>query len=85
MQWADNGTVASVEITGQEIAGITKQNQSFHTYAPSQYEGLANKLIDRGVVIRAKEPTASPWASIAIDKASRSSLTGWPPYGGARH
>ena len=64
MSWADAGTVARVEITGQEITGVTKANETFHTYAPSQYEGLVNKLIDRGVVVKAKEPTASPWASL---------------------
>ena len=31
---------------------------------PAQYDGLVNKLIDRGVVVKAKEPTASPWASL---------------------
>jgi cell division protease FtsH len=62
--WVDSGTVVKVEITGQEISGITKNGESFHTYAPEQYEGLANKLVDRGVDVRAKEPTASPWASL---------------------
>jgi cell division protease FtsH len=64
MARADSGTVARVTITGQEITGITKINETFHTYAPSQYDGLVNKLIDRGVVVTAKEPTASPWAAI---------------------
>src|SRR5438105_1508491 len=64
MSWADAGSVEHVEITGQEIAGATKSHEPFHTYAPSQYDGLVNKLIDRGVVVRAKEPTASPWAAI---------------------
>ena len=64
MSWADAGSLARVEITGQEIAGVTKANETFHTYAPSQYDGLVNKLIERGVQVRAKEPTASPWASL---------------------
>src|SRR6202158_4325996 len=64
MSWADSGTVARVTITGQEITGYTKVNESFHTYAPSQYDGLVNKLIEKGVVVQAKEPTASPWASL---------------------
>ena len=38
--------------------------RSFRTYAPSQYEGLANKLIERNVQVQAKEPTASPWATL---------------------
>ena len=64
ISWTDAGTVARVEITGQEISGHTRNGESFHTYAPSQYEGLANKLIDRGVAVSSKEPTASPWASL---------------------
>jgi cell division protease FtsH len=64
MSWADGGTIAHVDITGQDIAGQTKGGEPFRTYAPSQYDGLVNKLIDRGVVVKAKEPTASPWASL---------------------
>jgi cell division protease FtsH len=65
MSWADAGSVEKVTITGQEIVGVTKgTHESFHTYAPSQYDALANKLIERGIVVIAKEPTASPWASL---------------------
>ena len=64
MSRADAGTIASVDITGQEIQGRSKNGEPFHTYAPEQYEGLVNKLIDRGVMVNAKEPTASPWASL---------------------
>src|SRR6478672_7736409 len=64
MSWVDTGSVARVEITGQDINGVTKAQEPFHTYAPNQYDGLVNKLIDRGVAVKAKEPTASPWASL---------------------
>jgi cell division protease FtsH len=64
MSRTDAGTVARVEIIGQEIQGQNKNGETFHTYAPNQYDGLVNKLIDRGVVVKAKEPTASPWASL---------------------
>jgi cell division protease FtsH len=60
----DSGQVASVEITGSEISGKSKGNESFRTYAPPSYEGLANRLIDRNVVVKAKEPAASPWAAL---------------------
>jgi cell division protease FtsH len=60
----DSGLVASVEITGNEITGKTKGNESFRTYAPPQYEGLANRLIDRNIIVKAKEPTASPWTTL---------------------
>ena len=46
----DAAQVASVTITGAEISGSMKSNETFRTYAPAQYEGLANKLIERGVV-----------------------------------
>jgi cell division protease FtsH len=64
MSWADAGNVAKVEIVGQDVNGVTKAGEAFHTYAPTQYEGLVNKLIDRGVVVNSKEQTASPWASL---------------------
>jgi cell division protease FtsH len=64
MSWADSGSVASVTITGNEITGRTKVGESFRIYAPNQYDGLVNKLLDRGVAVTAKEPTASPWASL---------------------
>ena len=64
MSQADAGTISRVDITGQDIAGLTKGGERFHSYAPTQYDGLVNKLIDRGVVVNSKEPTASPWASL---------------------
>jgi cell division protease FtsH len=61
----ESGQIASVTITGQDITGITKGvGEHFTTYAPTQYDGLVNKLIEHGVSITAKEPTASPWASL---------------------
>jgi cell division protease FtsH len=73
MSAVDAGNIQRVVITGQEITGTTKdaQNQTFRTYAPTQYEGLANKLIDRGIAVQSKEPTASPWASL---------LYNWAPF-----
>jgi cell division protease FtsH len=64
MSWVDSGQVSQVTIVGSEITGTTKANESFRTYAPTQYDGLANKLVERNVMITAKEATASPWASI---------------------
>jgi cell division protease FtsH len=64
MAEVDSGRIAMVTITGSEISGQTKAGEKFKSYAPIQYEGLANKLIERGVLVKAKEPTTSPWASI---------------------
>jgi cell division protease FtsH len=64
MTQVDRSEIANVTITGQDITGHTKAGEKFSTYAPAQYDALANKLIDRGVAVTAKEPTASPWASL---------------------
>ncbi|HEV8317510.1 MAG TPA: ATP-dependent zinc metalloprotease FtsH [Vicinamibacterales bacterium] len=64
MMAVEAGQVARVTITGNEITGISKTNDNFRTTAPTQYEGLANKLIDRNVTVTAREPTTSPWAAL---------------------
>ncbi len=64
MTQVETGQVSSVTITGNEISGVLKSNEQFRTHAPTQYEGLANKLIEKGVVVQAKEPTTSPWATL---------------------
>jgi len=64
VQQVEQGQVASVTITGNEITGILKSNETFTTHAPAQYEGLANRLIEKGVIVQAKEPTTSPWATL---------------------
>src|SRR5258708_7568799 len=62
--------VVSVTITGNEITGVMTTsptgdgNTKFRTYAPTQFEGLANKLNDSGVMITAKPETTSPWATL---------------------
>jgi cell division protease FtsH len=70
MEKVNGGQVASVTITGNEVTGVYKAaNETFRTYAPAQYDGLANKLIDKGVQVTAKEPGASPWSTILISWA----------------
>ena len=64
MSWVDSGQVAQVTIQGSDITGISKANETFRTVAPTQYEQLANKLIERSVVVTAKDASASPWATI---------------------
>jgi len=62
----DAGKVDNVTITGQDVSGTSKSDKDhpFHTYAPAQFDGLANKLIEKGIAVNAKEPTQSPWASL---------------------
>ena len=64
MASVDAGQIERVTITGNDITGANKANESFRTYAPPQYEGLANKLIERNVVVTARQPTDSPWAAL---------------------
>ena len=64
MAWVDAESIARVTITGQEITGVTKANEPFQTYAPAQFEGLGNKLYERGVQITSKKPTGSPWTTL---------------------
>jgi len=69
LQKVDAGEVQSVVISGNEITGKYNGNAgdgtgSFRSYAPSQYEGLANKLADKNVGIEAKPESASPWTAI---------------------
>jgi cell division protease FtsH len=62
-----NGSqVEKVLITGQEITGVTKQNDRFRTHHPIQYEGLGNELMAAKVQVDSKEATGSPWASLLL-------------------
>src|SRR5690242_16211071 len=70
LKHVDDGQVVSVVMTGNELTGVLSTtangdgNAKFRTYAPPQYEGLANKLSDKGVQITAKPETTSPWATL---------------------
>ena len=64
IRWVDTGQVDRVELTGNEIVGTSTSGEQFRTYAPPQYEGLANKLIERDVVVQAREAAPSPWVTL---------------------
>ena len=70
LQRVEKKEVQAVTITGNEITGTLLSSTDgngtgkFRTYAPVQYEGLANKLQDYGVQITAKPETTSPWATL---------------------
>ncbi|MEY4094550.1 MAG: ATP-dependent zinc metalloprotease FtsH, partial [Acidobacteriota bacterium] len=65
----DSGQVANVTITGSELTGQTLAKEKFRTTLPEQYEGLVNRLLEKKVVVQAKEPTASPWAALLLSWA----------------
>ena len=64
IRWVDSGQVESVMLTGNEITGTATSDEGFRTYAPPQYEGLVNKLVERDVAVTAKEAANSPWATL---------------------
>ena len=64
LRQVDAGEVQSVELSGNDITGSVAGGNRFRTYAPPQYEGLANILVERDVVVTAREATASPWATL---------------------
>ncbi len=64
IRWVETGVVDRVELTGNEIVGTSSSGERFSTYAPPQYEGLANKLLERDVVVQANAAAASPWATL---------------------
>ena len=64
MASVDAGQIDRVTMTGNEITGVNEANENFRTYAPPQYEGLANRLLERNVVVSAREPATSPWAAL---------------------
>ena len=64
MTYVESKQVSNVTITGNEITGTLKTSDTFRTHAPSQYEKLANQLIENGVVVTAKDPATSPWATL---------------------
>jgi cell division protease FtsH len=62
----DSGEVDAVTIKGNEITGTLKVGvaNKFRTYAPPQYEGLGNKLLEKNIQVKAEKETASPWATL---------------------
>ena len=64
LQHVDAGEVESIELAGNEISGIVRGGTRFRSYAPPQYEGLVNRLVERDVAVTARESAASPWATL---------------------
>ena len=64
LRQVDAGEVQSVELAGNEITGELAGGSRFRTYAPPQYEGLVNRMVERDVAVTAREATGSPWATL---------------------
>ena len=69
MSAVDAGQIERVTIAGNEITGVNTASESFRTYAPPQYEGLANRLLERNIVVSARAPASSPWATLLFSWA----------------
>jgi len=65
----ESGQILSVTITGNEISGVRKDGETFRSYAPPQYEGLGNRLFEKGVDVTGREATTSPWAALLYNWA----------------
>ena len=65
IRWVDTGQVDRVELTGNTIIGTSLNGEPFRTYAPPQYDGLGNKLVERDVVVQAKAAQTSPWTLLS--------------------
>ena len=61
IRWVDTGQVDRVELAGNQISGTSLSGEPFRTYAPPRYDGLANKLLERHVVVQARAATTGRW------------------------
>ena len=64
IRMVDSGQVESVTLTGNEVTGSRTSGESFRSFAPPQYEGLVNRLVERDVAVSAREAAGSPWATL---------------------
>ena len=69
VQWVDAGQVESVTLTGNKITGSSRSGDRFRTYAPPQYDGLVNTLVERDVAVTARNAARSPWATLLFSWA----------------
>ena len=63
LRHVDAGEVESVELADNEISGILTGGTRFRSYAPPQYEGLVNQLVERDVSVAAHDQK-NPWAMV---------------------
>ena len=69
VRWVDAGQVESVMLTGNGITGTSRSGDRFRTYAPPQYDGLVNTLVERDVAVTARAAARSPWATLLFSWA----------------
>ena len=65
LQMVEAGQVETVTLTGNEVTGTrVGSRDTFRTFAPPQYEGLVNTLVERDIAVSAQADTGSPWATL---------------------
>ena len=69
LKHVEAGNIVEVTITGNEISGLltgttANGNEKFRTYSTPMYEKLGNKLDEKGVAVKVKPETTSPWATL---------------------
>ena len=64
VRMVDAGQVDSVTLTGSEVTGTLANGETFRSYAPPQYEGLVNELVERDVAVTVREAAGNPWATL---------------------
>ena len=69
LRLVDAGEVESVELADNEISGILTGGSRFRSYAPPQYEGLVNQLVEHDVNVVAHDQS-STWVMV---------LSSWAP------
>jgi cell division protease FtsH len=72
MGQVDNEQIATVTMTGNEFTGTFKNDvdgKGFRLTVPEQYDGLANRLIEKGVTVIAKPASTSPWTALLYNWA----------------
>ena len=72
LRLVDAGEVESVELADNEISGILTGGTRFRSYAPPQYEGLVNQLVEHDVDVDAHDQSStwdmvlSSWAPMLV-------------------
>ena len=66
VQQLDTNKIDKVTITGQEIVATYKDGERARTYAPSQYEGLGNKLVANKVEVDGQGANRQPVGDVPL-------------------
>ncbi len=67
MDKVEAGEVAKVEIRGNQVDGVFKDNQKFRTYIPPEYPEVYKTLRERGVQIKVKDAGGSTWLAWGVN------------------